>query len=447
MESNLSRRSFLKIGGASVATVATAGVAGSMLSETAAAAAPHAMGRTATEAVLPKAKGQRVVVVGGGWSGLSVAKYVKKEAPELDVVLIEKNNSFMSCPMSNLWLAGLVDLEFLSHSYLDAAKNNNYLFFNATVVDVDRTKRQVYTDQGYVKYDYLVLSPGIDYNYEAIGVSDPADQFRLRTQYPAGFMPGSEHLSIKRKLEEFEGGTFLLTVPAGNYRCLPGPYERACLMAHYFKKNKIKGEVLLLDANANITIKAEGFQAAFDDLYKGVLRRVASAEIKGVDLAAKTVKTEFDTYNFTDAAIYPRVRGSRLLETLGLVAKNTQMEANIDVLKYHVKGDERVFVAGDSRPMPFSKSGNTSNSEGRFLGKLIAAKSRGKDLPWESPRTICYSMVNGDPEEAIKVDAFYKYDPAKGFSFDRAKVDNTRTKDLGIAAKDWAKGMYRDMFS
>lgn len=442
----LSRRQFIQVSGVTLAAAATG------ISLSPASAAPKRSPAAAVlsrKAELPSARGQRVVVVGGGWSGLTVAKYLKRENPAFDVVLIEKRATFMSCPISNLWLADLVDLEFLSHSYLDAARNNNYLFFNATVVDVDRTSRKVYTEQGYLDYDYLVLAPGIDYDYAAIGVGDPADVSRLKTRYPAAFMPGSETLSLKGKLEDFDGGVFVLTVPSGNYRCLPGPYERTCMVAAYFKNNKIKGKVVLLDANPDITIKKEGFHAAFDELYKGYVEYVPSFAITGVDVDKRQVHSEFGDQAFDDAAIYPRVRAARLIEQLGLVnPASPQKEANIDPFTYQARGDERVYVTGDSRPMPFSKSGNTANSEAKYVAKVISAHSRGKEIAWQPPHTICYSMVNSQPMEAISVDARYAYNAKeKSFAFADVKMLTHRDAAKGQATLEWARGMYRDMFS
>ncbi|MEJ2108176.1 MAG: FAD/NAD(P)-binding oxidoreductase [Acidiferrobacteraceae bacterium] len=440
-----SRRSFFKLSGITAAAAATTPLAACASGSD----IPHAAGITGKAADLPKAKGPRVVVVGGGWSGLTMAKYLKKEHPDFDVVLIEKRGLFMSCPITNLWLADQVKLEFLDHSFLDAAKNNNYIFFNATVIDVDRKSRKVYTEQGYLKYEYLVLAPGIDYNYSAIGVTDPVDVNTLKTNYPAGFMPGSEHLSIKNKLAEFEGGVFVLTVPQGNYRCLPAPYERTCMVAAEFKKQKIKGKVLLLDGNPDITIKKDGFHHAFDELYKGIVEYQPGAIIKSVDVAGKTIKTEFDSYKFDDGAIYPRVRASRLIETLGLVKPDSpQFEANIDPFKYNVIGDEHVYVTGDARPMGFSKSGNTSNSEAHYVAKVIAAHAQGKEIPWESPHTVCFSAVMIDPLESISVDAHYKYnEKEKHFGFYDVKMVQNWSADRGQANLEWARGMYRDMFS
>lgn len=446
-----SRRDFMKVSGAAVAAgLATPVIGlGAAAQEPGGSASPGITTKLGAKADLPKPKGERVVIVGGGWSGLTIAKYLRKDNPSLDVVVIEKRPLFMSCPISNLWLAGVVPLEFLDHSFLDAAKRGGYTFFNATVLDVDRTSRKVYTDQGYVDYGYLVLAPGIDYNYESIGVTDPDEVFALKTQYPAAFIPGSEHLTLKNKIDEFEGGVFLLTVPTGNYRCLPAPYERACMIASVFKDKGIKGKVLVLDANPDITIKKEGFHAAFDKLYKGIIEYHNDAEIESVDIPKKEVKTKFDTYKFDDAAIYPRIRASRLIEQFGLAdPQSPQKEAKIDPLKYNVIDDPRVYVAGDSRPMPFSKSGNTANSEGKYVAKVIAARSRGKEVEWESPHTICYSAVSAKPLQAISVDAVYKYDPkTHTFAFDNVKLFEKWDTDRGKADLEWARGLYRDLFA
>ena len=408
-----------------------------------------------TPAPILPAKGPRVVVVGGGWSGLSVAKYTKKYAPNADVVLVEQRTEFISCPISNLYLIGEVDLEFLTHDYLQASRENKYTYFNATAIGVDKTNKVLKTSNGDIAYDYLVLAPGIDYDYSQWGV-DLATEQVLRRDYPAAFIPGSEHITLKTKLEDFEEGNFILTVPGGNYRCLPAPYERACLIADYFKRNEIPGKVILLDENPDITIKKEGFHSSFDEMYKDYITYVPNAKIMSVDLEKKTVVAgEFDEeYSFADAAFYPHVRGGKLLEVCG-VAKDTafnKMEGNIDPFTYEVIGEKNIFVSGDARPMGYSKSGNTSNSEGHYIGKLIAERiNTGKNIPWKSPLTVCYSAVSAHPNHAISVRAEYKYKGKKLVGFTNVQLSQewrgkTGTNN-GKALMEWAKGMYRDMFN
>jgi sulfide dehydrogenase [flavocytochrome c] flavoprotein subunit len=436
----LGRRQFLKLSAGST-LVAAAATTGAMTTPAAAAIS----GRTNRPADLPAATGPRCVVVGGGASGATMAKYLKRENPKFDVVMVEPNSTYMSCFLSNLWLDDLINLETLQHSFCDAANANNYVWLQGMLIDLDRQKKRAFTSAGYIDYQYIVLAPGIDYNYASIGIKDPAMEIACAQKFPAGFKPGSEHLSIKTKLANFESGIFLTTVPVGNYRCLPAPYERACLIADYFKKNKIKGKVVLLDpGDKPFAPKAPGFLAAFHELYKDILEYHPSTMIKSVDPMKKTVTTEFDTFKFTDAAIYPRVRAAKLIEDLGLSnPKSPQMEADIDVYKYFAKGDRTCYVTGDCRPMPFSKSGNTSNSEAHYVAKVIVAHEAGKDIDWVSPQTICYSMVNGKPEEAIMVKA--KYD-RKTFGFTDVQLDNKRSTALGKATHEWGAGLYRDMF-
>ncbi len=452
MNNDQSRRNFLKLGGTALAMGATGLSTGAAASVLAGADKAPSVS-TGTKAELPRAKGPRLIVVGGGTSGLTIAKYAKKNYPKFDVVLVEKRDMYASCFSSNLWYAGLINLEFLAdHSFLDAATNNNYIYFNATVTGLDRASRKLITNKGEIDYDYLVVAPGIDYDYEKIGVKDPETALALHQSYPGGFTQSTEHVSIHRKVREFEGGLFLQSVPSGNYRCLPAPYERACMIASVIKKNKLKGKVLVLDANPDITIKAPGFHAAFDELYKGIIEYRPSTAITGVDVGGKQVHTDFDSIPFDDAAIYANVRGSILIEQLGLMAPSShsnQKEAYVDTRFNNFIGDERVYVTGDSRNQPYSKSANTSNTEGHNVAKVLAARVQGKEPSWVGPETICYSMVNADPMEAISVDAGYDYDPKTdlitGFS-KSTKVYNERSAARAVATLEWARGIYRDMF-
>ncbi|MDD5389840.1 MAG: FAD-dependent oxidoreductase [Gallionellaceae bacterium] len=453
MTQNLDRRNFLKMGGA-VLAAGTAGCATGVTGSAMAGGDKSASVSSGMMANLPKAKGPRLVVVGGGTSGLTIAKYAKKEYPNFDVVLVEKRDMYSSCFASNMWYAGVINLEFLAeHSFLDAAVNNKYIYFNATVTGLDRTSKMLATSEGDIHYDFLVVAPGVSYDYDKIGVKDAGVQAALRQRYPGGFISPTEHVTIKRKLDEFEGGVFVQTVPSGNYRCLPGPYERACLIASIFKKNKIKGKVLVLDANPEITIKKVGFHAAFDELYKDYIEWKPNQGVLGVDVEKRIIKTEFDEFKFEDAAIYANCRGSTLIEHLGLMGdtqKTNQKEANIDVRFNNIIGDPFVYVTGDARPHPYSKSGNTANTEGHNVAKVLAARAQGKDPVFVPPRTICYSMVNADPAEAISVDAGYDYDAAKdaitGFSKDTKTFEN-RSTAYGQATLEWARGIYRDMFN
>ncbi|NQU58492.1 MAG: FAD-dependent oxidoreductase [Rhodospirillales bacterium] len=445
----LTRRDFGKLTTAGVASASVASVTGVTPGQAATEPLAALTSIVSREVDLPAAKGHRVVVVGGGWSGLSIAKYLKIHGPDLDVVLVERRSVFVSHPISGLWLAGMVNLEAITFSYLDAAANNNYAYLNASLIDLDRVARKIYTDQGWLAYDDLVLAPGVDYDYASIGVEDPAQEQQLKTRFPAGFVSASEHITLHNKVKNFKGGVFVLTAPPGIYRCSATPYERACLMASVFKRENIKGKILMIDSREEPAVMAEGFLAAFDELYGDIIEYMPSTTITGVDPETRTLSTDFDDLHFHDAAIYPRIRGARLLERLGLAdPKSVQKEAAIDPITYNVLGEEHVYAAGDCRPMPFSKSGGTARSEGIYLAKLIAARVRGEQVAWESPHTICYSMVNTAPAEAIMVDGKYRFDAASGQwqHFENFAI-NKRDEAKGLKAFEWAEEHFRDMFS
>jgi NADH dehydrogenase FAD-containing subunit len=444
---NLSRRDAIKI--SSVVAAATALSACSKSEVT----PPKKEKITATLLPFPKSTAPRVVVVGGGWSGLSLAKELKIAAPEAEIILVEQRFEFVSCPMSNLWLVDKLDLEFLTHDYLQAARENNYTFFQASAYGIDKESKVLKTSNGDIEYDYLALAPGIDYDY-SFWTEDKALENRLRNEYPAAFKPGSEHLTLRNKILNFKGGNFIMTVPGGNYRCLPAPYERACMVADYFKTKGIKAKVILLDENNDITIKEHGFHTAMDELYAEYLEYVPNAKIEEIDLDKKIVITEFDEFTFEEASFYPHIRGGKLLEMLGF-AKDTiynKMEANIDPFTYEVIGEKDIFVSGDARPMGFSKSGNTSNTEAKHVARLIARKiTKHPKIKWESPVTVCISLVSINPERGIFIHSEYAYDKKAGqFKFATPVTDEIWKGKHGeqnaASAYDWAKAMYTDMF-
>ena len=444
----ISRREAIKLSGLAVATTAINGYASSS----------DAKSKNKIESLLNNkapiadTNNPRVVVVGGGWSGLSIAKYTKIFAPNTDVILVEQRYEFVSCPLSNLWLVDKIELEFLTHDYLQAARENKYTYFHATAIGLDKENKILKTSDGDIKYDYVVFAPGIDYDYSR-WTNDIAFETRLRQEYPAGFIPGSEHITLRNKVLNFKGGNFILTVPSGNYRCLPAPYERACVIADYFKQKKLKAKVVLLDENNAITIKKKGFQSAFDDLYKDYIEYHPNTTIKRIDLDNKIVETEFDEINFEEAAFYPHVRGAKILEKVG-IAKDGQnkLEGDINPLTYEVYGAKDVYVTGDSRPMGFSKSGNTSNSEGHFVAKLIAGKiNKLAPIKWEPPVTTCFSAISIAPEKAIYIYTEYAYDKKdETFAFSNTTSSEDWKKDGTVNAdsiKEWATALYDDMFS
>jgi len=404
------------------------------------------------KSITKKKKSPKVVVVGGGWSGLGFAKHIKAFVPDAEVTLVEKRDNFVSCPMSNEWLVDLVDLDFLTHSYIDASTNNHYTYLQAEALDVDKKRNILQTTKGDLAYDYLVFAVGIEYDYDAWTHGDKVLEQRLRTEYPAAFIPGSEHITLKEKIKNFKGGNFVLTVPSGNYRCLAAPYERACLIADYFMKNKIDAKVILLDANNKIQIKSEGFKSVFNGIYKNHIEYMVNSQITGFDMDKKVVTTEFDDIHFDDGAFYPNVKAPYILEKMNMTKKTpfNRIEADINQYTYKVKKTENIYVCGDARPMGFSKSGNTAFSEGVNLARMIADEIGGKKPKWTTPVTTCFSLLQTNPEQCISLYTEYDYDKNGGMLFKHHQTDEAwKTNGLGDAkvAYAWAQGMYDNMFS
>jgi len=402
-----------------------------------------------SKAALPTAKGPRVVIVGGGWSGLSIAKSLMLENSELNVTLIERRTFFFSLPFSNLWLGDLLSFSTLRYRFEDAAKLGKYVYFNAEVSGLDRRRRRVQTNRGWIEYDILVLAPGVEYDYSSIGVTNLAAITKLKKNYPAGFVSAKEQEIIVKQLQSFEKGLFVLTVPQGIYRCAASPYERACLIAALFKKRKIKGKVILIDSRVEPAVNSEGFLSAFEELYGTTIEYMNSTTVEGVDPFKKTLKTDFDEFKFAGGAIYPRTRAAGMIERFGLHdPNNRQFEANINPFNYNFYGEDKVYIAGDCRPMPFSKSASVAISEGQHIAKVIVARLKGKNVNWTTPESICYSIVNSIPKEAILSRSSYQFDPlANQWRYEKeSKAYNYRSQKLSTEAFAWGSFHLNEIF-
>jgi NADH dehydrogenase FAD-containing subunit len=447
------RRDVLKASGLSVAALAL----GSTASTVSAAENPAA----STE-LMPKSAGKRVVIIGGGWGGLTAARYIKKEAPESEVVVLEKRDVFVSCPISNEWLAGEVPMDFLTRDYFTAAKEFGYKMIQTTVTDINRDTKTVKTTTGSIGYDYLVLSPGIAYDYTKWFGNDTQAAERCRQECPPALMSGSEHVALKKMVEEFEEGNFIISIPDGAYRCPPAPYERAAMVAHYFKKNGIKGKVIILDPKAKPAPKGPGFLAAYKELYPDIVEYHPSSLVKGVDLDKKevivTVTLEDDRIvekriAYSAANLMPVNKASEIIAMAG-VSMGKAGWGMMNSPTFQTKADERIFVIGDAvGGYPYPKSGAIANGQGHIVATQIANMIKGlpqiKDVTL--PQNICFSMLND--KEAISIGVTFSLMQDKDLNGNDTTVikpkmteNNTRSTALGKGTHSWYKGMIGDMF-
>ena len=399
--------------------------------------------------LLPASKGRRVVMVGGGWGGLAAARQLRALAPELEVVLLERNPSFFSMPLSNKWLAGLVDEQLLTHDYRAAAQAFGYTFLQTEVTAIDRDRRRVHTAQGAVDYDWLVLASGIRHDYAAWFGDDRRAIEETRQRFFCAWTPGGEFRALKTKLDAFKGGELVMTVPPLPYRCQPAPYERALMIGHLFKSRAVPGRLTLLDPNP----LPQRFAEVFREQYRDQVVHVPHARVKAVDPFSKTISTEFDDLRFDDALLMPPQQAGDLAWQAGLIGRDTQGKptgwAALDPLHLHAVGDERVFLVGDliDRASPlfghYPKSGHMAARLGRIAAQEIAARSRGQAPETLLPESSCFVTTRLAPQEFMRLDTQYRL-RGDGLIVQTAKQGfdpNPRGEDV-----DWAKGMFAELF-
>lgn len=365
--------------------------------------------------LLPRTRRRRVVIVGGGWGGLSAARYLRETAPELDVVLVEKNPAFWSCPLSNKWLVGLIDTKVLVHDYAAAAAAYGYRYLQAEATAIDRERRRVVTAQGTLDYDWLILAVGIRYDFEALLGGDREAIAHTRRHYPCAFVPGDEAHALKAKLDRFTGGDLVMTLPPLPYRCPPAPYERACMIGWLLKQRGIKGKLIVLDPNPVMP----AFGRVFGDQYRDQIVYMPHAAVKAFDPFAKTIVTDFDSLRFDDAIIMAPQQAGDLVWQADLIGRDDAGKptgwAAQDPVHLHAVDDETVFLIGDliGKVSPqfgyYPKTGQLASRLGRIAAGEIAARARGAVPERRLPDSACYVYTRVEPPEMVRLDARYRF--------------------------------------
>ncbi len=389
--SRISRRRFLKASGAAAAT--------SLLSA------------CATEpAGLQKPIG-RVIVIGGGYGGATAAKYLRMwSGGTIEVLLIERNAEFVSCPASNLVLGGTRSMADITRGYSRLREYGvQVLRDEATAINPERKKVSLRRIED-LSYDRLIVSPAVDLMYEQIEGYDAEAQKSVLTAWKAG----PETLALRQRLEAMrDGGVFAIAIPRAPYRCPPGPYERACQVAHYLKQAKPRSKVVILDANEDVVSKAALFKAAWNDLYKGLIEYRGNSEVRAVDSKASLVRTDFDTVKGDVLNVLPPMRAADIARNAGLLAANTRW-CGVDWLSMESTAHKSIHVLGDatlSAPaMP--KSGHMANNHGKIAAAAIIELMNGRQPnPQPVIANTCYSFVSD--KEGIHVASVHRYDVAQ----------------------------------
>jgi sulfite dehydrogenase len=388
----------------------------------------------------------RVLVIGAGFGGATAAKYVAMWQPSVQVVLVDRQSEFVSCPISNLVLGGNRSMRDITHSY-DGLRKYGVDVLNGEAVAIDSAKQLVTFGRGsQLVYDRLVLSPGVDFLFNEVEGYEAAGERVLHA-----WKAGPQTVALRRQLEAMpDGGVYILSVPVAPYRCPPGPYERACQVAHYFKQAKPRSKVLLLDANPDVTSKGPLFKRAWEDLYKGIIEYRPNAKVLAVDGQTMSVRTEFDTVKGDVLNVVPPQRAADIALKAGVITSNNRwcdvdwrtMESRA-VKGIHVLGDATLSAAG----MP--KSGHMANSHAKVCAAAIVEVLNGRE-PNPSPvmNNTCYSFVSD--KEVIHVASVHQYDagqnmiiPVKG----AGGVSAARSELEGQYGWSWARNIWADMLT
>ena len=288
--SRFNRREFLKASGATAASATT----------------PLLLQACATEPEAPSKPIGRVIVIGAGFGGATAARYLRMwSGGAIEVFLIERGSEFVSCPTSNLVLGGSRKIGEITRSYEKLRDHGVHVLRDeATGINAEK-KRVVLKKIQDLSYDRLVVSPGIELMHDQIQGYDAEAQKRILHAWKAG----PETVALRQQLEAMpDGGVYVLSIPRAPYRCPPGPYERACQVASYFKQAKPRSKVLILDANEDVISKGPLFKAAWQDLYAGIIEYRGNSEVKSVDARAGTVRTDFDTIKGDVLNVLPPMR-------------------------------------------------------------------------------------------------------------------------------------------
>lgn len=411
----------------------------------AAAAGVLGLSACATTGVPSKA---RVLVVGAGYGGATAAKYVRLLSDyQIEVVLVEPNSAFVSCPISNLVLGGHRSLEEITTHYDNLVRRHGVRLVRDMVSRIDPAKKVAVLASGpTIAYDKLILSPGIDLMFDSIqGLKAAHDSGQILQAWKAG----PETLALRRQLEAMpDGGVFAMTVPEAPYRCPPGPYERVCQVADYFKRAKPRSKVLLLDANPDVTSKGPLFKKVWAEQYKGIIEYRPQHKAVAVDAKTKTIKFEVNDDVKADVLnVLPPMRAGKIAVDTGLANANARW-CHVNFLNFESTAAKDIHVLGDAiQTAPLMpKSGHMANSHAKVAAAAVVAELRGWPVnPAPMLTNTCYSFVDG--KNVIHVASVHEYVPAeKTFKTVAGSggVSSGPNELEGIYAWNWARNIWAD---
>jgi sulfide dehydrogenase [flavocytochrome c] flavoprotein subunit len=430
----LDRRNFIKLVG-SASGLALAGCASQ---------GPAVSSGSAAE-IMPKTT-RRVVVVGGGYGGTIAAKYIRMMDKSIEVVMIERNDHFVSCPFSNLYLGGILpDLNPLTIKYDKLVSNHGVKVLQAEVTAIDPAAHTVVTSKGTLKYDRLVVSPGVDFRLEEMKGYDEAAMQAM----PHAWKAGPQTVLLRKQLEAMkDGGTVVISAPLAPYRCPPGPYERASMISYYLKHHKPKSKLILLDANPDVTSKGGLFKKGWKDNYTGIFEYRGAKKVTEVDAKGMTVLIEgLEDVKGDVINVIPPQRAGKVAVAAGLVGDDKNW-CPVNATTFESTKHKDIHVIGDAciaGAMP--KSGYSANSEAKVCAMNVIALMNGKETVELSGINTCYSYITND--QAISVAGVYTVKDGKIIGVPNSggvsPADYSMAKTEAIYAHSWLKNILTEM--
>ncbi len=394
------------------------------------------------------ATGPHVVVVGAGYAGATAAKYIRMWSEgRVQVTLVEPNDSFISCPISNLVLGGSKTMADITTPYDNLSKRHGVRMVKDRVSSIDAAKRVVKLAGGTeLAYDRLIVSPGVDFMWESLpGMAKDGAKDKVLHAWKAG----AQTVALRKQLEAMpDGGVFAMSIPLAPYRCPPGPYERACQVAEYFSKAKPKSKVLILDANDDVTSKGALFKKAWADRYQGIIEYRPKHNVTDVDAATNTAKFEFnEDVKASVLNVIPSMRAGDIAVNAGLATANKRW-CEVDFLTFESKAAPNVHVLGDAIQIApaMPKSGHMANQHGKTCAAAVVALLMGKEvnaLPIYN--NTCYSFVSS--EDVVHVASVHRYDAAQKTMLTvpgSGGLSSAANELEGRYALAWAKNIWAD---
>jgi NADH dehydrogenase FAD-containing subunit len=374
----------------------------------------------------------RVIVVGGGMAGATAAKYLRLWGDMIDVTLVERQSSYTSCIMSSLVLSGQRSLPSLVYSYDTLRSRYGVNVVLGDVVGIDPVGVKVTLASGQVlSADRIVLAPGIEFDaVPGLGTSE---------RMPHAWKAGTQTSLLASQLAAMPiGGTAILTIPKVPYRCPPGPYERACLLADWMKVNKPGSKLLVLDANADFVAEKDNFSQAFYGLHANVIQYVTNAEVTQVDPVAMTLNTPQGQFKGDVVNLIARQRAGSLITANGLANATEGRFAGVDVLSYAstVAGAGKVHIIGDSSATTQPKAGHIANQEAKVCADaIVRLLAGGSPDPAPVTNSACYSTIT--MTQASWLTAVFQYNAAS--------ASMQAVAASSAASSGWSSGDFRDM--